>query len=86
MDNKILIGGAVAVVAAYFIFRKKPEAQKPVSGLGIVPEALMRMNIRDRVISSGTASQLSMHMNGSSNSVSSLIAQIRAREIQSGSV
>lgn len=96
MDNKMLIGGAVLVgLAAYFVLRKKDDAApatpafRPPVGRSAIPESRLRMQA-DSSIASGGGSGMAgfglMGLNGSGNSIATLIEQIRAREVTSGSV
>ena len=96
MGNKLLIGGvAVAAVAAYFYMRKDKQPAGLMSSKQIltmrqvVPESAVKAQAQES-IASGGGSQIAglglMGLNGSGNSISTLINQIRTREIVSGAV
>ena len=78
-DNKYLIGGlAVAGIAVYFLFFRDG-AKSPTYGNALMPG----VDLVD-VSKGAKLSGVRLSINGSTNSISTLISQIRTREISSG--
>jgi hypothetical protein len=100
MNTKLLLGLAVVGGAAFFLTRKRPQTMSArpqvlvarpdlMSKFGPKVEATMRDSIRQSIVASGLNSQLAgslMPIDGKTGTYQNLVAQIRAREIESGVV
>ena len=89
MNTKLLLGlGVLAAAGAYFYMKKDGQPRRVL--VPVKPNvALLEKAIQKASIASGTTGQLAgavVSINGASNTITSLISQIRAREITSGSV